>query len=232
VVNEPELVATIKSRGYFTAEIRPAEYQPHRVATFVELEQIVERSQVRLRGWYFPHISRDKPILREKDAISQAVDWDNHLEIWRFYKSSQFLFIGGLSHDWRDRSGLWPAKSGWNWRESLSLPEVIFRCTESLEFASRIGNTPASGDETYCALKVENIAGRRLSIGMDNRMDIDDGHRSSVNEIVWEKTVNRPELLAGARELALDAVSAACEYFHWDASRAILRDIQRELLRE
>src|SRR5438105_12910808 len=103
------LVEKIRSRGYWDVTIRPATFVENRIAELAELAPIVERSQVSLRGWNFPHVRRRETIARGLNWTGQESEWNHYKEAWRLYKSGLFRDLSSLKEDWQDESTLWPA---------------------------------------------------------------------------------------------------------------------------
>ncbi len=75
--------------------IAPQAYDPAAL-TLARCEEVVSTSQVRARGWYFPHINRDRLAAGPRSAYlaneTEAAGWVNHLERWRLYTTGQFVF--------------------------------------------------------------------------------------------------------------------------------------------
>src|ERR1700693_4181476 len=92
----------IRSRGHVVVAIRPVAFDPQRVPA-TELEPILGRSAVQLRGWDLPHIDPHSQVKRKADHIEQESSWRNHLERWAFYQSGQLADITNLRSDWLDR---------------------------------------------------------------------------------------------------------------------------------
>jgi len=80
------------------------------------------------------------------DWIGQEPEWEQYLELWRFYQSGQFVDFMGLDEDWRDQSKLWPPPGDWKPCLFLDVEETVFQLTEIFEFAARLSLTEA-GDE-------------------------------------------------------------------------------------
>src|SRR4051812_46841769 len=100
----PAIVDTIKTRGYWRILIRPQSELKQQLST-PKLQELVTKSQVAFRGWYFPHISTDKPLKIAQTHIEDTVEWDYYLEFWRMFVSGQFAYVGGIRTDWNERSG-------------------------------------------------------------------------------------------------------------------------------
>src|SRR5438552_1882314 len=103
-VPEAELLAKIKTRGYIDVAIRPATFVEERVGR-ADLFDVVNKCKVSLRGWDFPHINRNDDPHIDIDWVGQSYQWEHQLELWRLYRSGQFVSISGIPNEWRDESG-------------------------------------------------------------------------------------------------------------------------------
>src|SRR5438093_8765937 len=98
------LLDKIKSHGHWRVVIRPFTFKKTRISEIKRLLPLLEKASVQLRGWDFPHIDRNDPPTIGLDYIGQECDWEDILEIWRFYQSGQFVHISGMRYDWLDLS--------------------------------------------------------------------------------------------------------------------------------
>ena len=106
-----ELADTIKSRGFWRVTVRPSRFDPNHIDDYNRLFAVVRDSAVELRGWDCPHIDTQNPPRRENAWVGQETGWEHYRELWRLYRSGQFLFLGGYEEDWRDHSGFTLASS-------------------------------------------------------------------------------------------------------------------------
>ena len=125
-----ELADTIKSRGFWRVTVRPSRFDPNHIDDYNRLFAVVRDSAVELRGWDCPHIDTQNPPRRENVWVGQETGWEHYRELWRLYRSGQFLFLGGYEEDWRDHSGLWPHPPKWEFGRLLWIQDAIFSLTE------------------------------------------------------------------------------------------------------
>ena len=87
-----QLPSKIKPGPHWRMTLRPLEYERARFRSLSDCRTAIEQAQVRLRGWYFPHLS-SKPEDQEagNDYIAVGTDRSGQLEYWRFYLSGQFV---------------------------------------------------------------------------------------------------------------------------------------------
>ncbi|GAI33014.1 unnamed protein product, partial [marine sediment metagenome] len=160
----------------------------------------------------------------------QESDWEQFLEIWRFYQSGQFIDITGMNEDWYDQRHSIPAALG-DWRPGLILGigNTLFRFTEIFEFAARLAMTQAGDDVIYIEITVSNLEGRKLWVDSHSRMPLRHNYIASIKEFPYQIELSRTELIAAPRELALKPVTELFRRFSWDPSQDVLRDQQKNL---
>ena len=226
-----ELVKKIRSRGYWEVVIRPAEFVEKRLPEISELYPIVERSSVNLRGWDFPHLDY-QPLHVDVDWIGQELEWEDHLELWRFYQSGQFFHISGMIEDWRERSGLSRPSKVLKPGLFLDVEDVVLRFTEIFEFAARLALTKAGDEQLHLRIAVGCIQDRALLVNPARRAGASKLARkkASIKEFPYEADLSRDELIANARELALSPARELFRSFNWDPDTDLLREIQDKLL--
>src|SRR5712692_4445961 len=155
----------IRSRGHWWIVIHPVDYVPQRLP-LTELEQVLQRARVQLRGWDFPHVSDRDPITTRTKSIRGRTDWMYYRELWRFYQSGQFAYLLGIHEDWIERTD--PGSFGARWGPPpglaaqgplLGVGDALFRITETFEFASRLAVTPAGGEAMQIKIEVHGLKG-------------------------------------------------------------------------
>src|SRR6266496_3691126 len=129
-----EIVERIKSGPHWRLLIRPLPFIGDRVP-YEELLPTMARAKVQFRGWDFPHINRQEPVLRGTDWIASADDFRGHIEYWRFYTSGQFIYLGSVREatdpDWKAklaqtaRFGLLVASDEFDWSQVPGFFDVV-----------------------------------------------------------------------------------------------------------
>ena len=220
----------IRSRGYWRVVIRPQTFVEKRISQITELYPIIQNTSVQLRGWDFPHLDPHIQTHVDIDWVGQESDWENFLEIWRFYQSGQFIDITGMHEDWYDQLHSIPAALG-DWRPGLVLGigNTLFRFTEIFEFAARLAMTQAGDDIMRVEITVSNLEGRKLWVDSHSRMPLRHNYIASIREFPYQIELSRTELIAAPRELALKPTTELFRRFSWDPSQDVLRDQQKRL---
>lgn len=228
VKNQREMVKEIRERGHWDVVVRPTAF-PEEPLRRDELFSFVERSRVSLRGWDFPHIDlNDTPIV-EVDWVGQLSDWEHHREIWRQYRSGQFVWIGGIPFEWRDRSNWWPPTKGWAANQWLGVGDVIATFTEVAEFASKLSRHLVSSPSLTVNITLRKAAGRILLVDSVNRVPLMRAYRASADDIPIERRLSEADLVGDVRRHAAEMAKELFEFFSWRPQDGLLEDLQREI---
>lgn len=230
MTSEPT-VEEIRERGHWLVTIRPAKHTSSRVP-FEDLEPILNRVRVSLRGWDFPHISSRTPILYGTYHIAQSSRYQHHVEHWRFYDSGQFLHLAGFGEDWRDQSSLYPPPDpSWKPGASLGISDTLFRYTEVLELASRLAVTPAGESQMNVVVTANGLRDRHLFVDDPARAPLHADYSASGADFTDNRVIERTALVGEAWEIAIDYAYQLFLRFGWKADRDTLREAQSQLAR-
>jgi len=192
---------------------------------------VVEACSVDLRGWDFPHITRDEEAQHvNTEWAGQADEWEHNLELWRMYRSGQFISFSGIPHEWRDQSGFWPAYDGWTAGTHVSVLHIVARFTEALDFAARLSQTKAGDDQMVVSIELRQMAGRFLMLDSPLRMPLRPFYKADVADIKQERSISRADLIARGRTIALELAEDVFTFFSWRPAQQILADLQREIV--
>ena len=212
-----ELTREIRTAGYWEVTIRPTSFRANRVANLLDLQPILERCVVAVRGWDFPHIDRHAAVIPRLDFIEQESDWEQFRERWRFYQSGQFVILRAMHYDWRDRSGWHPVNQRWKRGAELGISEALYSLFEVFEFAARLSNTPAGDDPMRVDIKVGGIRDRMLVVDDPRRIGIPRGDRvAAIDVFPVEGQYSRTALMTNAAGLTVAAARDLFQRFNWD----------------
>jgi hypothetical protein len=221
------LLEKVKARGHWAVRIRPTEYV-ERVGRLADLEEAVRTSAVELRGWDFPHYDYNEPSTRTSDYVEQGVDWRGIIELWRAYRSGQFLHISTLLGDWRNGLDGSSAEEDWRVNATLGVEDAISRFVEVYEFASRWARRLSFGEATIIECTLRGLAGRALELS-PRRGGFRVNRRATQEEWGYQGRYQTAILLATPRELAVAPAIQLLEIFGFDITGDVVRDIQSEL---
>lgn len=222
-----ELVEKIRSRGYWDVEIRPTVFDPTRVE-YEDLEAVIERVAVRMRGWPVPMVDYQSPWLRGNDWVGQDVDalLVSHLEAWRFFTSGQFVQLRAISADWGEHDVIAPwAATG----PVIPVWEILFFLTEVVELAARLALQKDLEGSVQLRARLAGMAERGLVVGQRNRAEFFQPYVQTQDVLTAETTVAADELLANPREIAVVLARHLFLRFGWKPAVEQLRGHQREL---
>jgi hypothetical protein len=222
------LTDAIRAKGHWRIVVRPAVYVPDRIP-YASLRQTVERAVVQLRGWDFPHLERQGGDRHGNDWVGGETDWSYYKEAWRLSVSGQFVYLVGIHEDWvEDFQGFaghrMPTDGTW-----LGVGDTLFRLTETFEFAARLAMTEAGAERVSVEVAIRGGEGRRLWVDSPTRMPMDNQYVFDEPELTYRKEVDRSELVARSRELAVEAAADVFAKFGWHPERSLLKDQQDEL---
>lgn len=223
-----DILEKIRKRGSWTVRVRPVDFYKDRISRHRDLVEAVRTCSVELRGWGFPHFDQKTLPIRTPDYVEQELDWQHHIELWRAYKSGQFVSIAALWVDWRDQSGVWPATTKWVPGDVLSVEDTVFRMVEIFEFAARWARVAEMGNELIIECTVRGLKDRALELG-PNRGGFITRLAASIERWEWKRQYPMAVLFSAPRELAIEPTINIFELFGWDASGDSIRDLQSEL---
>ena len=161
-VQDQAVLDLLRTRGYWRVAIRPTSFEEHHIPDYSELFSIVQKNSVRLQGWDYPHIDDRTPQFTGANWVGQEINWQDEIEVWRFYTSGQFIHYFAIAGEWRDKSSFWRAEPGWKPGQVLYYIPTVYSILEIFEFASRLALSPAGADSMHVAIELEGLSGRRI----------------------------------------------------------------------
>lgn len=225
----------IRSRGHWWIVIHPIDYVPNRVP-ITDLEQLLRRTRIQLRGWDFPHVDDRDPIRMRLKSITGSTDWMYYREVWRFYQSGQFSYLMGIHEDWIERTSEGSFGTRWGPPPELAaqgpllgVGDALFRITETFEFASRLAVTPAGGDAIHIKIELHGLQGRRLWVDTPHRSPTEHEYRTDIQAFPYEDQFPTAELASSSKELAAQVALDLFARFGWRPPLEMMREEQQEL---
>jgi hypothetical protein len=214
-----EFITKIKSRGYWRINFRPIE-APMQL-TLKQCEELVERNNVRLRGWYYPfygHGNADNHGIENLNNCCQGwIESGEFKEFWRMYKSGQFLHYKAVNEDWYDEPGAFykpqvPLEAGKRYLNFVG--SLTYHVTEIMEFLSRLHKDGLYGKGAYVSISLNNTKDRELT-SFDFLRHLLFPRITAENNITFEKTYSQDELNQTGRELAIEPLKHVYEVFNF-----------------
>jgi len=211
--------------------IRPSTFQNERIANISHLYPIVQKASVDIGGWDFPHVDPREKHRIDIDWVGQESEWSNYLEVWRIYRSGQFVDVLGMPSDWRDQQVWWPAPEGWKPGVQLGIVGTVFQFTGIFELAARLCLTDVGDDVMHIEVTIHGLEDRWLVVDDPRRTPLSWARQASIPEFPHGVQLPRTELIAKRRELALTPAAELFRRFEYDPGIELLREIQAELTR-
>jgi len=211
----------IKEHGNWHVIIRPETFIQERIDLLSLCEELVEKHQVRHRGWYFPHTDASR-LQRGLDYIELETDCPPHPEAWRFYQSGQFVFWSALGEDHLEHypfQGTGREVQPGEWLRVLS---SLFRLSEVYEFAARLAQQGVLGDQLCLRVELNGTKGRVMEFSTPDRSM---GMNCTCIEesLPRERVFRTSEFIPKARELALQHFIWLSERFQCKALEHVFR---------
>jgi hypothetical protein len=220
----------LKTRGFWKVVFFPNDFVEKRIEEIGALEKTVRESAVAFRGWDFPHVGREGPVIGV-NWISGEVDWNDHVESWRLYQSGQFVYYGAIRTDWFDQDRWEKLAVDWKAGERLPVTDTVFRFTEIFEFASRLAVGILEADSYTLEISISGLADRQLWIDNPMRSGFSFPRRAQIPEFPQSFQLPRQQLLGEVRDLPIRASSELFARFGWEPGVDFLKQMQSELFR-
>ena len=219
-----KLPVPVLDHPHWRVNFRPSVYIPNRLETLSDCLDVLNRTRVQLRGWDFPHMpARRSDFDWGASWVAAASDFMNHFEYWRFFQSTQFLYLGTVREateaDWAAK-----IRSEMQWHSYgrvdidgvpgfLSTTECIYNITEYFEFAARLAQAQVYVDPVTITISIKGIAGFMLAAEQHRRWTTD--FVTQQKELHFESTFSPADLVSSAADRALDCVIWLFERFGW-----------------
>ncbi|HEX6097074.1 MAG TPA: hypothetical protein VF432_12170 [Thermoanaerobaculia bacterium] len=237
-----KLPVPVLENPHWRVNFRPEAYVPDRLETLADCLDVVRKTRVRLRGWDFPMVPQDSKLVFGDTWIAGSSDFMGHLEYWRFYQSTQFLYLGSIREvtesDWETE-----IRKAMKWRAHgtvdvdavpgfLSLTESIYNLTEYFEFAARLAQAQIYMDPVTVTISIKGVAGFMLAAEPGRRWTTE--YVTGASELTYTKTFTPTDLIASAADHALTCALWLFERFGWLKPNvdAIRTDQQKLLSRQ
>lgn len=228
-MTDTPLLKKIKSQGYWRIAIFPLPFSQLRVTDIARLETIMRSSTVKMGGWEFPLTGNPSEIHRDVDWLGFEDEWSHHLEAWRFFQSGLFVDLNAMYEDWLNLNENWPIPDGLRGKKLLGINAAIRSFTAIYELAARLAQTEAGGDFMRIEIELRGLENRHLWVDSSQRAPILRDFTATLASYPSENNVSNTELIANARELALNEAIELFKRFNWPANVDALREEQRNV---
>jgi len=233
----PEPVQPMLGGPYWRVIVRPTDYQAEYVS-FAQLESTLQKAQVRLRGWYFPHLSRRANEICSGTNYLAMWNIFHNYEYWRFYESAQLIHYHGVREcvdsgykekieevtrsnlKWLDPD--WSTVTGY-----FDIINFVYTVTEIFEFAARLASALELQKQMHIEIGLENVKGFILGISDWGRAWDYLYQWNGSDSLSGSWDVDSRDLSATAHDQSLAAIIWFFQRFGWkEANYQALRDAQ------
>lgn len=242
-----EIQQKIKEKGYWRVIIRPSQkfYKKDRFK-LLELVGMIEKAQVRLKGWDYPHIDKEELSCSSQDRVTNWYDFAPHVGYWDFSLSGQFSHLLAMWEEYSvdDKKEqeikldfVFNKNKAERAKSFLEISSTVCELTEIYLFASNLAQLKQYSDvDTFeIIIELHGVKNRMLfiwetfSVGALLKPYIFDG---ADNLISIQNTYNKDELIAKFDSIAIEKAIKIFQYFNWmNSSEQVLRGDQQKLLR-
>jgi hypothetical protein len=234
-VDVSERLEKIKSKGYWRVNIRPLKFNENRIESLNRCWEIVEGCSVSLRGWSYPVVN-EREKASNNDWVQSGIEnipW-GVLELWKFYKSGQFIHYFSCMEDWRDIPKYLSLEK---YPPVLMITPTLYRVTEIYEFAARLAEKKVFQDQVKISIELIGMKerflyenGNEIMIPANTSQNCGSIYISQREEISVESNLSVLRLLASAREEAIDKTIEILSKFNYKKSKMTLASDQQRLL--
>lgn len=231
--SESALLADLRSSPYYTVRIRPNVTAD---LSLDEMRKAVRENSVSLRGWDFPHYD-ERTVHLAEDYIFNVTNWSGHLELWRLYRSGQFVYFGtpwDVAMDFQPQlrkefdSFVFSAHASQKQtvRGVLSFVGIIYSVTEFHLFSARLS-------------RHLNFSSGALEVGLRNveMWALASGQPGVLWHGFYQAHTNDIRLSSDIENVLADPVVSAAsmlkrlfEYFDWTATDVTIKNWQDRLM--
>lgn len=220
-ISQKSVLDKLKTRGYWRIELRPTKFQKEQF-TLKECKGLIEQNQVRLRGWYFPHMSINHgDFFNAEDHVVGFVNWSEHCEIFKMYRSGQFVYYLNFWEDWINYSPYGFNVQFENGKTRPNVKEVImtlYTVTEIFLFASRLASSQFGDKTMHLSIELKNCENRGLILDQFGR-SLNQLYICKIPEFKIVKDIPLQEIITNYASLALDTTFEIFQHFNWDYSQ-------------
>lgn len=231
---DKQIINKIKGKGYWQIEVTPTTYKQR--FSLSECKKIVKEAQVQLRGWYYPDISDNtEEFFIGNNYVENFCDWKDHLEVWRFYTSGQFVHYLALWEDIDYANQGFSGNSHTKQNPSGTILEIratIWTITELFQFIKNIYSENKIDQKITFSIKLDNVLNRKLQYSDGLRNIGFRNFKCQINTIQINLVFDSEEFLNSYKDLAVKVTFEIFERFNCnlESYRESLKKHQQELL--
>jgi len=208
--------------GSWALTVYPAEYNPKRISDHQRIKELIQKSEVQLRGWNFPHTDTKGNVSNFTRGRQSYTVGDRHTEGYRAYQSGLFVW---KSPFWEDKQG-----HSENGRPVLSFVNVIWSLTEFMIFLRRYYEQISPDGSIHLQIVMNGTKNRELVALGGEALPIY-GFVAQENPIFIQEDIQVVELKAAYKEIATNIIKQIFAIFNWeDADPVMIENWQTKLI--
>ena len=217
--------------GNIKVVFEPSTYNENRIQKR-NLQEILEKSVVSLRGWSFPHVPKqDNDGSKRPYSIGNGIEfytyWEKFIEIFRLYQSGQFLAKFALYEDTIGELNGKKLESG----KYLDFLSTIYKITEIVLFINNlIENTDIEGGSL--TIEINKTRDRELeAIFSQNIFSFHAGYICRMGQVPLNESFSKEKIAADPLEISRNLIKRIFDDFNWkDYSEQMIKTHQENLL--
>ncbi len=226
-MSNEELLAEIKSRGYWRVEMHSTEYRDKRLPTRRVMHDLLSSATVSLRGWPYPYFRAEDTVYNGKWLEGQVKSQWGDKEYWQLYESGQWLHYLSLSGAWIPREELFKGRSPLPTQHPGYLHirgDVLFTLTEILRFAVGMAQGSVFDPNAFLSIQLHNTHDYMLIEKFERPwFFIHEYVNPSNTPIEQQRSVPVGQLSSVADQIALETAIKVFEVFGWVPNEAAVR---------
>lgn len=209
--------------GHVAVIAYPTDYSQKRIGSIPETRKLIEKAEVALTGWNFPHTDRESSASFARGVQSITI-WEDIREGYRFYQSGLFIWKHVYSEDIKE----YRSKKN---NRVLSFLRLIYSYTEFLLFFKRLYEEITPDGSIHIKLALCGCTDRQLA-APEGLLFLGDWFVSREDTIVIEQDIRVVELRASWQEIARRMVQHVLHVFNWlDVQDDVIANWQDKLLK-
>jgi len=226
-----EIVAALKSKGYWQAIFAPTIELAGRVTDRTSVAARLEQVAVNFRGWDYPHVDPNRDVIIDAKSVWQKTEWRYFHELWCAFPSGQLLHVAGMRTDYGADLQVSPMEEVQAGELVLGIGDALWRMTEFVHFASRYAGMICPGESLRAVMEVGGLRNRRLVVDDPGRGSTSTRYVChSADPEILETTVEAGESVAALSGRARGLAMKLYERFGFGTSDRLLQGWQEQLI--
>jgi hypothetical protein len=219
---EKSIGGELTKYGSWKVCVYPSGYSPKRISDQKAIKDLIDKSEVNLRGWNFPHTDAHGNAANFLKGRQSYTMWDRYSEAYRAYESGLFIWSRVFWEDKEERKS--------EGKPVLDFISAIWSLTEFLLFVKRYYEAIIADGDLHLEITLHETEERRL-VALAPLVHIWGDHISRENVITLQEDMQVVTVRASYKEIANRLARQLFAIFNWDdASENMIEGWQMKLL--